>query len=303
VNDDSVRLGYNASLKKRSNSPNDIYMFTALPIRRPLRPLGIEYVAAAGEIIQKFEDREPHIFYSGGIDSEAVLEAFYRTGESVTAVMIRFNDGLNAHELRYASAYLKARPKIKPIVIDFNMTDWLGSNECLDYAREAQSCELGYTHLFKVIAEQFRDKLVLLGFDEPMCWADDSDPIVRKWIFHRHERHYSMEKFMSSQKIMGVPAFTQWSTELLNAYLSNEHWTTLFSNLYNRSIWNTEHVKYGLWWSHFGLGQRAKYHSFEKMIEKILDTDRDWKASLETKWDRHCDTEVIAWLSSCKAIK
>ncbi len=305
INDGTVLVGYNDVPSVKSFDSRDVFTYTAKPIRRPLMTLAEEYLRAATQIasVARQERKNVAVLYSGGIDSEAVLEAFNRIPDvpGLTAVMIRFEDDLNLHELKAAEDYLFRRPRIARKYIDIKIRDWLRSFECRDYAAQAQTPELGYTHLFKVIKEDLKKSLVVLGFDEPMVWADDSQG-KRRWIFHRHERHYSMRKFMVAEKIIGVPHFTHWSTELMNAYLVNDFFAALYANVYNPAIWQSELLKYGLWWSQFGLAERVKFHSFEKLANEILDADEKWKAEQPVQWTRSCNTEIFEWLRSCKVI-
>lgn len=300
LNNGSIRLGYNGTPWTFSNSNDDVYMFEADPIKRKLNSFKNECFTAAKEINQTFEGRPIYVLFSGGIDSEAVLNSFVRTNIPAIAVCIKFENDYNQHELTYAEEYFKKvnfdPARIK--VIDFNIKDWLRSNECKNIAQEAQTVELGYTHLFKVALDQLGDGVVITGHEEPYVHRVDSEAGSR-WVFHNHERHYSIHKFFLKFGRLGVPSFFQWSSELLNSFMYNDHWVTLFNNMYSPVIWGTEQLKYGFLGKSMDLKPRIKYNSFEKVIPEVLAADNEWKSSLPVTWSRSKDYEIFEWYRMC----
>lgn len=300
LNDGTVRLGYNGTPWQFSESNSDIYTFEADPIRRKLRSFGWEAINAAKEIRAAYGDLPIYVLYSGGIDSEAVVHAFLKAGVPITAVCIKFPDNLNEHELKYAFEYFKRQsyPADQVKLIDFDIRDWLKSRESIDLARDAQTPELGYTHLFKVALDHLGDGVVITGHEEPYVHRVDG-PTGSKWMFHCHERHYSIHKFFMKYGRHSVPSFFQWSTEFLNSFIHNDHWLALFNNLYSPIIWNTEHLKYGFLGKELGLAPRKKYTSFEQLIPEIVASNNAWRDELPVKWTRSCDFEINEWYQRC----
>lgn len=300
LNDGTIRLGYNGVPWQFSETNADVYTFEADPIRRKLRSFGWEAINAAKEIRAAYGDLPIYVLYSGGIDSEAVVHAFFKAGIPITAVCIKFPDSLNEHELGYAFDYFKKYnyPLSQVKLIDFDIRAWLRSNEATDLARDTQTPELGYTHLFKVALDHLSDGVVITGHEEPLVQRVDS-AAGSKWVFHCHERHYSIHKFFIKYGRPGVPSFFQWSTEFLNSFMHNDHWLALFNNLYSPMIWNTEHLKYGFLGKELGLTARKKYTSFERLIPEIVASNNAWKDQLPVKWSRSCDVEINAWYQRC----
>lgn len=301
LNNGSVRLGYNNSPWTFSHSNDDKYLFEADPIKRKLMPFRDECFTAAKEIYEAYDKKPVYVMFSGGIDSEAVLNSFVKTETPVIAVCIKFKDGHNDHELAYAQEYFDKvnfdKSRIK--VIDFDIKDWLRSNECKYLAEEAQTVELGYTHLFKVALDHLGDGVTITGHEEPYCHRVDNEDGTSKWVFHNHERHYSIHKFFLKFGRAGVPSFFQWSSELLNSFMFNDHWTMLFNNMYSPTIWGTEQLKYGFLGKAMQLKPRIKYTSFEKVIPEILAADQAWKSSLPVTWSRSRDYEIYDWFERC----
>jgi len=295
LNNGTIHLGYNGVPWTYSNSNDDVYTFTANAVSRKLKPFAQECYQAASEINKAFDGKPIYVLYSGGIDSEAVLHSFVKAGVPVTAVLIKFENDYNGHELQYAYNYFEKMNFKNVKIIDFNIRDWLKSNECRSLAREVQTVELGYTHLFKVALDQLKDGVTITGHEEPLVWRVDEDDGTNKWMFHCHERHYSIHKFFMKFQQDGVPSFFQWSTEVLNSFMHNDHWVMLFNNMYSPLIWNTEQIKYGFLGKTMGLAARRKYTSFEKLVTEILEADQAWQETLPVKWSRTVNTEIFEW--------
>lgn len=301
LNDGTIELGYNDQPWTFSYDNADKYTFSAKPVRRKLLRFGEECFRAAREISKAANGRPVYVLYSGGIDSEAVLHAFVAQNLPVTAVCIKFDNDFNQHELKYAFEYFERMNFANVKMIDFDIRSWLKSDECRNLAREVQTVELGYTHLFKIALDHLSDGITITGHEEPLVWrVDDPATGASRWDFYCHERHYSIHKFFLKFKQLGVPSFFQWSTELLNSFIYNDHWVGLTNNMYSPLLWNTEQVKYGFMGKELQLPARKKYTSFEKLITEILDADREWKDSLPVKWERSCSFEVTDWLTRCQ---
>jgi len=300
LNDGTIHLGYSEHPWAFSESNDDVYSFRADPVRRKLKTFRNEAIDAAIQIGQAFDGLPIYVLYSGGIDSEVVVEAFRLAKVPCVPVCIKFDDGRNMHELQYAFDYLSKHGMMNAKIIDFNIKEWLKSAECLELAGNVQSIELGYTHLFKVALDHLGDGVTITGHEEPLVWAIDNPATSeRSWVFHCHERHYSIHKFFLKYGRQGVPSFFQWSTELLNSFMHNDHWLGLFNNQYARTIWTTEQLKYGFFGKEFGLSPRRKYTSFERLVSEILDADKAWNDSLPVKWNRTTNIEIHDWYNRC----
>jgi hypothetical protein len=303
LNDGSIHLGYNDAPWTFSYDVNDVYTFTADPVRRRVGRLRAEAKIAAQEIAAAYDGYPIYVLYSGGIDSEAILCAFLDAAIPITAVCVRFEDDLNQHDLEYAYKYfdqtkfLEKNNQIK--IVDVNIRDWLKSSSCLEIAREVQTIELGYTHLFKTILEDLQDGVSIIGQDEPLVFREDQ-PSGSEWIFNSHERHYSLHKFFLRYQQRGIPSFFQWSVELHNSFMHNDVWIALINNMYNPSIWSTDFVKYTMYYREMGLLSRKKYTGFERLLSEILITNKKWKDTLPFKWQRSRNINVFKWFRNCE---
>lgn len=299
-NNGSVKIGYNDVPWTFSTSTEDVFMHKCDPTTRPVQSFRLEAIQAAKEIRAAFPGKTLYAMYSGGVDSEAMLEAFRLADVRVTVVLLEFTDGSNQHDLVWARKYLnRVRFSGDVKVIPFDIKSWIRSNECLDMARDMQTLELILTHLFKVASDHLRDGIVMTGHEEPSLWIE---PGIG-WVWNKHEVHYGMHKYFIKEGLSGIPSFFQWSTELLAAFIFNKNYTPAYYGLLNKKIWSAEQLKYGFYGDQFGLEARTKYTGFEHMLSDIIRANDAWAASAPAKWDREINSELQAWSREVNYVK
>lgn len=294
INDGTIQLGYNGVPWTFTTKPEDRYTFDASPCRRPILPYREESIEAAKQIAKQFSGTKIYVLYSGGLDSESVLQSFKLANIQVTPVCIKFEDNLNRHDLDYAFKYLRENGFDNVKLIEMNIRDWLKSSECRQISKECQSPELGYTHVFKTILEDLKDGIPIIAQDQPLVWRVDK-PEKSEWIFHANERHYSIHKFFIKYGMHGIPSFFQWSIELHNSYMYNQQWMAMFNNMYAPMFWTTSQLKTEFYYNQLKLAPRKKFTGFEQILPEILDLNWDWMATLPTVWKRGCDWNVFEW--------
>ncbi len=93
------------------------------------------------------------LFLSGGTDSEIVLRNFLEYGVKPRCVIIKFNDGYNASDVREALE-LTAELGIDLEIIDFDIKDFFYSGEARDFAEKIQCTQITYLmvyyHIYKL---------------------------------------------------------------------------------------------------------------------------------------------------------
>lgn len=291
LNNGSVHIGYNGVPWSFSNKKTDKFEHWHSKTSRPVGSFREEAILAAKDIRATFPAVPLYALYSGGADSEAMLEAFRLASVPVTVVIVKFTDGSNSHDIWHAFSYLKKinfTGNVK--VIDLNIKDWLKSSECIDIARSMQTTELILTHIFKIASDHLKDGIVMTAHEEPSLWKEDGS-----WVYNRNEKHYGLHKYFLTENISGVPSFFQWSVELLTAFVFNKHYLTAYSGLYNNKIWSAEQLKYHFYKDQFSLTPRTKYTGFENLISEIVIANENWVNSLEFPWTREVDTEIFTW--------
>ena len=93
------------------------------------------------------------LFLSGGTDSEIVLRNFLEYGVKPRCVIIKFNDGYNASDVREALE-LTEELGVDLEIINFDIKDFFYSGEARDFAEKIQCTQITYLmvyyHIYKL---------------------------------------------------------------------------------------------------------------------------------------------------------
>ena len=91
----------------------------------------------------------PAICFSGGIDSQTVIDSFLYAGKTPEVVIFQFNDDLNIQDVDHAKGFCQTR-NIVPKIIDFDIIRFL-NNTLYDFAVNNRISSPQFaTHLFLV---------------------------------------------------------------------------------------------------------------------------------------------------------
>jgi hypothetical protein len=227
-------------------------------------------------------DKEIVVLYSGGLDSEWLLEAFWLAKIPVTPLVIRYH-GANDHDIYWAQRYLDRRQYQNVMWHDLDLVNWYGSAEQKEIAWNAQTPELAYAGQFKAILElNTGNRVFLNGYDEPVITGDDSTG-KREWNLSYNERHYAVHKLF---KHYGVPhPGGGWlNSNVFASYVTCPTWQMLVSNLSSRSLWNSELAKVNIYRDAFPfLESRPKYTGYETILDLVVHHQKAWQAEVFEK--------------------
>src|SRR5690606_31712181 len=84
--------------------------------------------ALAAHKIRASTTEDLWILYSGGVDSECCLLTFLQEGIEVKVAILELEDGINAHDVRYAHEFCK-KHSLQPEVFKMNVFDYWRSQE------------------------------------------------------------------------------------------------------------------------------------------------------------------------------
>lgn len=294
LSDGSVHLGYNGVDGSHQSSPDDRFFFRFDPIRRPLMSLTGEGEAAARQIREAHPGLPIYVFYSGGIDSEAVLLSFVRAGIPVTAVVIEYENDLNRYDIEFAHAFVARYPDLLTLRrVGLNLKNWIRSREARDLAVTGQTLELAQTPIFKVASDHCRDGLVITGYQEPQVARRDGPT---RWVYYHEEIHYSIAKFCRVACIEAVPSFFQWNTELISAWLTTSHHLALYAGFYNRTVNDTRNIKSAMLCAELQLSPRRKVTGFEGALGELVTWTKRYQEGLPHRWNQVVELEVYSAL-------
>jgi hypothetical protein len=115
---------------------------------------------------QVYQNRQGKLYlmYSGGVDSEYVLNIFLSLGIDIIPVIVKLNPGYNEHDVKYAFDFCESK-KLKPIVIDLDFNDFVKSGKIVDIAREYQIGAYQFPSTFHAMSQL--DGTVITGNHGP----------------------------------------------------------------------------------------------------------------------------------------
>lgn len=205
----SVRYGYNGVPWAMSADARDAFFFDADAVERPLMAFGDEMVRAARDAMQIYHGEQIHVLYSGGLDSEAVLEAFLRAGARVVAHVLVDTKGSNFDELRHARAYLcKRQADVHEHLLDFSA--WMASDEALSLAEKSEQIFPSAMMPLKLAVEH-----------PELVWFMGEEIGVKDGALEIHEYEYGLIKLMMRYGIRGHTGLVLWDTEVLHSWLAD----------------------------------------------------------------------------------
>ena len=158
------------------------------------------------------------LLYSGGLDSQYVFNIFHRLKFDFTPVIIRlqgsyYNQDYNAHETKYAFEFCESK-NIKPLVIDFNLDEFINSGEIVELAESARCGSYMIPATMKV-AKQL-EEFIVLGNDPPYMKYDISRNV---WQLEELETIHSILNFFRVHNVPGCPFMLSYNPEMMLSFL------------------------------------------------------------------------------------
>ena len=151
----------------------------------------------------------PYIFFSGGLDSNAVAESFRLAKVPYKIFIMRYNNGLNDYDIQFAIDWCKAY-NIEYILYDIDYVKFLESEKWRDIAIESRLTsphQLLYLHA----ATNLIDGYPVIGYGEPDLTREDIEPGVKN-AYKIHVMHYSsFQKYFENRR--GSPIFFHHTPE------------------------------------------------------------------------------------------
>lgn len=242
--------------------------------------------ALAHEIYAKKQGKI-YLLYSGGIDSEYILNLFLSLNMDITPVIVRLNPNYNLHDIQYAINFCESK-NLKPIIYDIDFDDFVKSGKILDVA---QSCQCGAFELppiFHAISQ----------LDGTIITGNHGSPYITKfnrpngaWVIEEEQQIHSVLKYFINNKIIGHPFFLVNTAEQYHSLLIQPSNIALVSNEYTG--WqNNEFIKCKMYneLSGFNMIIRPKFTGFENIKNSGIfqHENLQWFETDPQKWRSVC---------------
>jgi hypothetical protein len=227
-------------------------------------------------IIKDSTNEKIYLMYSGGIDSEYILEIFLSLSINVIPVFIRLMPSYNEYDYTMAVNYCNSKG-VTPIVVDVNFDHFVKSGRFKEIADFVDTPIYQYPVLFDVASKL--DGIVLIGSDEPHFARKDDI-----WIYDEMERIYTVSRWYELTGIEGTPAFLNWSAETLLAFQNEKLVIDLFNNRWPGRM-GTNFLKEKIYSSVFDINKREKKDGYELIRKSPIFQHPDMQAVFSNPMD------------------
>jgi hypothetical protein len=227
------------------------------------------------EIIRSLSDLPIYLMYSGGIDSEYILDIFLSLKIPITPVIIKLSN-YNAYDVDFATRYCESK-SITPIIIDINFDHFVTSGKFLEIATDIECPVYQYPSIFYAAGKL--DGIILKGSDEPH-FAKIND----EWVFDEMERIYTVARWYEKYNIEGTPSFLNWSAETLLSFMNDSDITSLFNDKWPGRM-GTNFLKPAIWSRVSQLTHRDKKDGFENIRQSPIFQHPDIQSILSDPMD------------------
>lgn len=226
-----------------------------------------------------------YLMYSGGLDSEIILREALSIGIEVKPVVIRFANGLNAHDLHYVDVF-KEQFGIEMLYLDVDIHEW--SVDQSDFGYMGLVKKYGFVHPAAPLNFWARNELNRL-VGECVCITGTGDlPLVKvpdpqnifslAWYFcftidsqykrmAWHEEHYPLD----------APMFFIYTPELVRSFLQEPEILECVNKEYKLSVASSKKAMYNRLWPE--LQTREKFTGFERIaftVDGLLSQVQDF---------------------------
>ena len=166
-----------------------------------------------------------YLMYSGGVDSEFVLNVFLQLGIEITPVIIKLNPGYNAHDVKYAFDFCSSRG-LKPLIIDMDFDHFVKSGAIVDLANKHKISTYQLPSTFHCLNKV--EGTIIMGSHSLPHIAKDEDSGI--WYVDEYEPIWTCLDYFKKNGLYGCPFFLSYTAEQYLAILQHPIMSQLANN-------------------------------------------------------------------------
>ena len=180
-------------------------------ITGPSRPVKSYYeeTVIAAEKVWSQKTSPLYLCYSGGLDSEYVLNVFLQLGMNIQPVIMRTQ--YNHPETKYAFKLCNEK-NINPIVIDLDYDKFIESGKFIEIATQTKCA--AYQYIANMWLTSQIDGTVITGDSDPHLFLNEG-----KWYIDEIEPTYTQFEYFKQNNIEGTPFFLSYTAEQYLSFL------------------------------------------------------------------------------------
>lgn len=244
-------------------------------------------LSVAEEVYQNKQGKL-YLMYSGGVDSEYVLNLFLSLGIDITPVIIKLTPYYNEHDVKYAFEFCESK-NLKPIIIDLDFDQFVKSGLIVDIANEFQIGAYQLPSTFHCVSQL--DGTVVMGSHGPPHMT--LDQTTNTWMVDEIEPLHTVLKYFEKNKIHGCPYLLVHTPEQYLSFLQHPVMQDLANHKYIGKLGNnsTKGIVYNEV-SGYELTRRPKYTGYENVENREIFNHPNLKCFSEFKkkwWGTHSE--------------
>jgi hypothetical protein len=260
------KFGYNERVFSNRQNLQDTFWVSYEKCQRPVGDFKSECLIAAQEIYKTYGDKI-RLCLSGGMDSEIMAESFRLAKIPFKAVIMKFYDDLNLHDIQWAIDYC-LKHNLEYEFYHLNALDFLNSENFNVISTKTGCVAPGIVFQIKMVLDlTARGYIPIVGAGD--CWFKK---INEFWYLSHSEVYTSLWRAQLQYQFQAVMRFFQWSAELVYSFLIDP---TVLKMCRNEIPNITDHmpIKNEILKKYFSYMERPKYTGVEK-LQKISDDIR-----------------------------
>jgi hypothetical protein len=213
------------------------------------------------EAVYETKEGKIYLFYSGGVDSEYILNLFLSMKMEVIPVIVKLCPNYNEHDIKYALSFCESK-KLKPLIIDLDFDNFVRSGLIREIAEEFQIAAYQLPATFHCLDKV--DGTIVMGSHGPAHMSLDS--ISGQWMVDEIEPIHTVLKYFKKKKLSGSPFFLAHTSEQYFSFINDPVMKSLANHRYPGKVGNNS-LKRAVYnkLSNFNLVLREKYTGYENI--------------------------------------
>jgi len=256
------RFGYNGRWFNQRSGPEDEWAVAYGRCARPIGDWRAECIETA-RLIRSSTAQELWVLFSGGIDSEVVVQSLMFAQIPFKVAITCFQNDLNRHDARYAIKFCEVH-QIPYRLLRLDIEDFFKSGEALEYATLTRCVQPQLLHTMWAMDQV--EGYPILGSGECFLVRTEADQDkTYRWVMFEKERIASWYRFLQFRGREGCAGFFQYTPEVMLAFLLDQGIRDLCANRL-KGVSDSMPIKASIYRRYFLLEQRNKYHGFENVL-------------------------------------
>jgi len=160
------------------------------------------------EYIYEHKQGKLYLMYSGGVDSEFVLNVFLQLGIDVVPVIIKLTPGYNDHDVKYAFDFCSSKG-LKPLVVDIDFDQFVKSATIVDIAKDYYISTYQLPSTFHCLSK-LEGTVIMGSHSLPHVSKDIATGI---WYVDEHQPIWTCLEYFKRNGLYGCPFFLSYTAE------------------------------------------------------------------------------------------